>query len=205
MFRLYVIADRAAFPSDRAWLAMIARLAPAVAARPDVAIQVRAKDAAPEARPALAAAARDAVAAATARAFWNGSAREAREAGFAGVHWPEVAIPECAPPEAAGLVVGASVHSAATATRAAAAGARFVVFGPVFDPGSKPGRGVGLAALRAITAATDLPVLAVGGVTPERTAACRDAGAAGVAAIGAVVHAADPVAAIDAFFAGELA
>ena len=65
-------------------------------------------------------------------------------------------------------------------------GADFLVFGTVFPSGSKP-QGVqaaGVDALRRACAAVTAPVLAIGGVTPERLPECRRAGAAGIAAIG---------------------
>jgi len=109
------------------------------------------------------------------------------------VHWPEAAIPAAPFP---GLLAGASVHSLAALERAEAAAAAFAVFGPVFDAGSKRATGVGLSALETITRAATIPVLAIGGVTPQRAPACIAAGAAGVAAVTGVLRAEDPGAAI---------
>jgi len=77
----------------------------------------------------------------------------------------------------------ASVHSLAEAAAAAAMGAHALVFAPVFAPRCKPGQGRGVVALAELAASTPLPVLALGGVTPERAAACLGAGAHGVAAL----------------------
>ncbi len=53
-----------------------------------------------------------------------------------------------------------------------------------FPMPSKPdGGAVGLAALAAVTAATPIPVLAIGGMTIERGRDAVAAGAAGIAAI----------------------
>jgi thiamine monophosphate synthase len=73
------------------------------------------------------------------------------------------------------------------------------VFGSVFEPGSKPGAGAGLDALRAICAASSVPVVAIGGITPERTADCIAAGARGVAVVSGVLGAMSPGAAIEAY------
>lgn len=105
--------------------------------------------------------------------------------GAYGVHLPEADIP-CS--EARRLLgdrlVGRSVHSLASARAAAEDGADYVVFGPVFATPSHPDREpLGLDALRQVCAAVAIPVLAVGGVDGKRVAECREAGAAGFAAI----------------------
>jgi thiamine-phosphate pyrophosphorylase len=78
---------------------------------------------------------------------------------------------------------------------AEAHGAAYVTASPVFTTISKPGYGPTLGAdgLAELVASTDLPVIALGGVTgPAEIDACRQAGAAGVAVMGAVMTAADP-------------
>jgi thiamine-phosphate pyrophosphorylase len=66
-------------------------------------------------------------------------------------------------------------------------GAEYLIFGTVFGTRSKPAGSpvAGVEALRAACAGTSIPVLAIGGITPARAAACRDAGAVGLTAIGA--------------------
>lgn len=82
----------------------------------------------------------------------------------------------------AGKRIGASVHSADEA-REAAAGADFLVAGPVFATPSHPeAAGAGTGLIEEV-ASLGLPVVAIGGITPARVAGLRDAGAAGVAAI----------------------
>ncbi len=91
--------------------------------------------------------------------------------------------------------IGRSVHSASEAEAAVAEGADFLVAGNVYPTASHPGRpGAGLALVRA-AAALGIPVIAIGGVTVERAAELRDAGAWGIAAISALWGAADPAAA----------
>jgi thiamine-phosphate pyrophosphorylase len=84
-------------------------------------------------------------------------------------------------------VVSGSCHSVKEVARAAAAGVGLILFGPVFEKrvaGEVVVPGVGLESLRkAYVAASGVPVLALGGVTEDNTAACLDAGAAGVAGI----------------------
>jgi thiamine-phosphate pyrophosphorylase len=95
--------------------------------------------------------------------------------------------------------IGASVHSAAEASAARAEGADFLVAGPVYPTASHPDRpALGLELLREV-AREGLPVVAIGGVTPERSTEVRDTGAWGVAAISALWCAPDPAAAAMAF------
>ncbi|MGH7570004.1 MAG: thiamine phosphate synthase [Gemmatimonadales bacterium] len=91
--------------------------------------------------------------------------------------------------------IGKSVHDLAEAAAARTAGADYLLVGPVFATASHPDREpLGLERLGEITG-LGLPVVAIGGVTPERTRDVRAAGAFGVAAIRALWDAAEPAAA----------
>jgi thiamine-phosphate pyrophosphorylase len=71
---------------------------------------------------------------------------------------------------------------------ARAAGCAWATLSPVFPPASKPRDArppLGLPALAAACAHAPLPILALGGIDPERVAACLAAGAWGLAGIGA--------------------
>lgn len=97
-------------------------------------------------------------------------------------------------------LVGYSAHERAEAQRAVAAGASYVTLSPIFPTGSKPGAEPrGCAWLREASAGLGVPVLALGGVTPERVAELRRAGATGVVAIAALGAAPDPEAAAREF------
>jgi thiamine-phosphate pyrophosphorylase len=106
-------------------------------------------------------------------------------AGAAGVNLPESDIPvEAARSLIGERLVGRSVHSLESALRAQGEGADFVIFGPVWASASHPySPPVGVAALAEVAQALNIAVLAIGGVTPERIAECREAGAAGYVAI----------------------
>ena len=97
--------------------------------------------------------------------------------------------------------VGASVHSLEDARDAAARGADWLFFGPVYDTPSKRPYGApqGLAALERVASAVPVPVVAIGGITPDRVADVRRAGARGVAVISAILFADDPGAATKRF------
>jgi thiamine-phosphate pyrophosphorylase len=78
------------------------------------------------------------------------------------------------------LQIAVSCHSPVEVDQAAAHGATFAVFAPVFEKkGASP---AGLASLREACAA-EIPVLALGGVTLTNAHSCLEAGAAGIAAI----------------------
>ena len=96
-------------------------------------------------------------------------------------------------------LIGVSSHSPPDVAGAAREGADFAVFGPIFDPLSKPAAGPawGASGLNAACAAGAIPVFALGGMTPERTRellASSDPGTqpAGVASIGAIFGADSP-------------
>ena len=92
------------------------------------------------------------------------------------------------------LRIGASTHSRDDALTAEAEDADWVVFGPVYDTPSKRRYGApqGLRALESVAAAVRIPVIAIGGITPDRVAEVRRAGAHGVAVIGALLTASSP-------------
>jgi thiamine-phosphate pyrophosphorylase len=122
------------------------------------------------------------------RLLVNDRADIARAAGADGVHLTARSLPAdvvrniCGPE----FVIGVSTHSLAEARAAQAAGADFVVFGPIFDTESKRafGEPQGLEKLREVTRALgDFPVIAIGGVTRENFASCIAAGASGIAGI----------------------
>ncbi len=84
------------------------------------------------------------------------------------------------------FLIGVSTHSLEEARAAAAVGADFVVFGPVFETESKRvyGKPQGVEKLSEVTYELgEFPVVAIGGITLENAGECFDAGARGVAAI----------------------
>lgn len=135
--------------------------------------------------------------------FLNDRADIALSLGLDGVHLRNDSLPleRQAPRLRDVLLFGVSTHSLAGVRAAEAAGADFVTFGPIYDTPSKAGYGkpVGLHALERVARATHLPIFALGGVTPQRTHECLDAGAYGVSAVSAVWNAPRPVEALLAF------
>lgn len=95
------------------------------------------------------------------------------------------------------LVVGFSTHNREQARAAAAQGADYIGFGPVFATTSKldPDPVVGLDALADVCRTVSVPVVAIGGVSLSSVPAVAAAGAAAVALISAIAQAPDPQAA----------
>lgn len=88
--------------------------------------------------------------------------------------------------------IGCSVHSLEEARTARDWGADYLLAGPVYPTATHPGgTPLGLGLLSDIVLLGP-PVIAIGGMTPERARAAIRAGAHGVAAIGAIWDAADP-------------
>jgi thiamine-phosphate pyrophosphorylase len=81
--------------------------------------------------------------------------------------------------------IGVSCHSLDEVRAAEAAGASYVLLGPIFDTASKRvyGPPLGLEALREAARICRIPLLAVGGVTLERVRPCLEGGATGIAGI----------------------
>lgn len=201
---LYLITDRTRFAAPAAgdgfsadeWRALDA----AIGAGPG-AVQLRDKDL--DGRALLARATRLAARCRVAGVplLVNDRADVARLAGADGVHLPGDGLPVAAARAVAGAdaLVGCSLHGADEL--AARADADFVVFGPVYDTPAKRAFGPpqGLERLAAVARASTLPVLAVGGIVPERVAEVLAAGASGVAVIGAILDADDPAAMVERF------
>ena len=89
--------------------------------------------------------------------------------------------------------IAASIHSPEGAREAAADGADLLVLGTIWATPSHPGRaGSGPAAIREVAARVGSPIIAIGGVTPERCVEALEAGAAGVAVLRGIWSAGDP-------------
>ncbi|WP_082684090.1 thiazole tautomerase TenI [Lentibacillus amyloliquefaciens] len=92
------------------------------------------------------------------------------------------------------LNIGCSVHSVQEAIYAWRHGADYLVFGHVFRTRSKPGLPPkGLTELRKVVQHVNIPVLAIGGITPENTPDVMQAGASGIAVLSGILMAKNPL------------
>lgn len=118
----------------------------------------------------------------------NGPLEVALSAEADGVHLPEVAPPVERPSRP--FLVGRSVHSREAAERAWAECCDYLIAGPVFQtPSHLAASPAGIALIEAVAGAVAIPVLAVGGITPEGVEDVLRAGASGVAVISAILGA----------------
>ncbi|MBX9661665.1 MAG: thiamine phosphate synthase [Nitrospiraceae bacterium] len=108
-----------------------------------------------------------------------------------GVHLRASSLPVRAARRVLGAqrLIGRSAHSVTEVQQAGDDGADYVILGPIFETPSKRefGAPLGLAVLAAACRHTSVPVFAIGGITRERIASVRDAGAFGVAMIGGIL------------------
>lgn len=116
----------------------------------------------------------------------NDRADVALAAGADGVHLPGRGLPvSTARRLRSDWILGRSVHG--EDDPGAADGADYVFFGTVFRSRSKPDDAQEPAGVEGLAAAVlryPCPVVAIGGLTPDGARACRQVGAAGIAAIG---------------------
>ena len=95
-----------------------------------------------------------------------------------------------------GMILGVSTHSVEQARRAQADGADYVAVGAMFPTQTKPDFDlVGPALVRAVRPEIHVPLVGIGGITPQNAGDVIRAGADGVAVISAVCAAPDPAAA----------
>jgi thiamine-phosphate pyrophosphorylase len=128
----------------------------------------------------------------------NDRADIALAAGAAGAHlgWEDVPLASLRPHVRTGFLLGISVGSAEEAARAALLPADYWSVGPCFATPTKrdAGPALGPDGFGAIArlAPEGLPVIGIGGITAANARQIVDAGATGVAVIGAVLSAANP-------------
>jgi thiamine-phosphate pyrophosphorylase len=99
-----------------------------------------------------------------------------------------------------GAIIGASCYnSLASAQKAANDGADYIAFGAVYASATKPQAQQANLAIFSQAAHLQIPMVAIGGLTPDNAARTIAAGANFIAVIGAVFDAPDPAKAINAF------
>ncbi|MDX1439903.1 MAG: thiamine phosphate synthase [Rubricoccaceae bacterium] len=96
---------------------------------------------------------------------------------------------------------GFSAHTLEQVQTAAESGFDYATFSPVFATQSHPSANpFGIEMLEKVCATvSEIPVYALGGITPNTVGMCREAGAAGVAVLSDLLDAEEPVERLDMF------
>jgi len=191
-FSLYLISNKQALPEGRELLTGIEE-----ALRGGVdAVQLRDKELPDSERLSLAHELRVLTRRYRARLLINGSIDIALAVDADGVHLGAASQPinEVRQQLGPDKLIGYSAHQLEELAVAAALGADFVTFSPIFFTPSKAAYGApqGLDRLRAACQASLLPVFALGGIDLGRVAAVRRAGAHGIAVISTILGSAEP-------------
>ncbi|MCA1321247.1 thiazole tautomerase TenI [Bacillus tianshenii] len=91
------------------------------------------------------------------------------------------------------LQIGKSVHSYQEAIQAEQDGASFLLYGHVYSTMSKEHlKPRGVEELKAIASAVSIPVIAIGGITLEKTSELKNIGVKGIAVMSGIMSAKDP-------------
>lgn len=117
--------------------------------------------------------------------FVAGDAALAVATGADGLHLPQWQLAGIHKPD--GLLLSAACHDLAAIRTAESCGADCIFLSPVFATESHPDNpALGIARFRTLTAQTDLPTLALGGINGCNAEELLESGAAGLAAVSAL-------------------
>jgi len=126
----------------------------------------------------------------------NDRADIARLAGASGVHLgqDDLDVPGARMIVGTESIIGFSTHNVEQFQAAAESDADYIALGPIFATDSKanPDPAVGVDFIRRVRKLTSKPIVAIGGITPERARQVIDAGADSVAVISDILKARNP-------------
>ena len=133
--------------------------------------------------------------------FLHTYARKALDLGIKSIHLPLTVLKGLdEESRSAFQQLGASCHSLEDVREAEQLGCTYVTLGHIFATDCKPGLPPrGLELLRTVCSAASIPVYAIGGISPENAAACREAGAAGVCVMSGLMRCDDPAEYVNRF------
>ncbi len=191
--RLHVVTPPAAGPA-------VVDITRTVLAAGAPLVQVRTKDVTDRVRLAHTAEILDAARPARAACLVNDRVDLALALGADGVHLGDDDLPVDLARRLLGehALIGTTCRNPEAARRAVDAGASYLGVGPTYATATKIGlpEPMGPAGVEAIARAASIPVIAIAGVTARHVHELLDAGAWGVAVVGAVYDAADPAGAV---------
>jgi len=158
-------------------------------------VQYRAKDVRPDDRRQMAQELRELCNRFGARLIINDLPELARDVDADGVHLGQDDMPAVQARQLLGgkKIIGISTHSVEEALKAEAQGADYIAIGSIFPTDSKDDTTqVGLDMLRNVRKAVRVPLVAIGGITPEGAFEALEAGADSVAVLSGVMADTDP-------------
>lgn len=127
----------------------------------------------------------------SAQLFINSRIEIAVDIGADGLHLPgdSASVEKVIEETNRRFIIGSSVHTLTEAKQRETEGADFITYSPIYPTLSKPdyGPAVGVEGLRNVAEGINIPVFALGGITPERVSECLNAGAHGVAVMSGVM------------------
>ena len=187
---LVIVHERGQYQNDKDWLAQLKELIPLTLDLPQISIQIRDKriDVSQKDKLQLTLEAKKLVLHRRPDKYpniaFNLSLREASELGISTVHLSEKNLMQTKEKQALKTkLLSASIHSLQSAHHANRIGVEYVIYGPIYTPASAPKRATGIESLRKLTKLSPLPVIAIGGMKPDRIPEILDAGARGIGAI----------------------
>ena len=130
--------------------------------------------------------------------FINANVKIAIDVGAAGIHLPDndVSVQEVREQTQNSLMVACSTHSILTAKKREHEGADFLTYSPIYSTyktkrNTTDDVSVGVGNLEKLVHHVNIPVFALGGITPVRVKECISAGASGVAVMSGIISATD--------------
>ncbi len=125
--------------------------------------------------------------------FINSNVQIAIDVGAAGLHLPDndISVQEVREKTQNELMVACSTHSILTAKKRETEGADFITYSPIYRTYRIKGKPIGLDKLGTLARHVNIPMFALGGITPTRVKECISAGASGVAVMSGIVSATD--------------
>lgn len=120
--------------------------------------------------------------------FINTNLQVAIDVDAAGVHLPDNDTPVNEVREQANkdILIGCSIHNIETAKKREAEGVDFITYSPIYPTYNRSG--VGIEKLELLANEVDVPMFALGGITPDRVNECLAVGASGIAVMSGIIR-----------------
>lgn len=120
--------------------------------------------------------------------FINTNVQVAIDVGATGVHLPDndTSVYHVRETAKKDILIGCSIHTVETAKKREAEGADFITYSPIYPTYNRPG--VGIYKLNKLAKQVNIPIFALGGITPTRVNECISAAVTGVAVMSGIMR-----------------